>query len=103
MHRALFTTPNRLSPGLYLNLAHELKLDQEKFSACLNDPRQQREILRDIEEARRLGITGTPSFLIGKIQGETLTMISLAKGAASFAAFAKEINHLKSATRPETK
>ncbi|MBI3546984.1 MAG: thioredoxin domain-containing protein [Gammaproteobacteria bacterium] len=104
MHAALLTTSNQLSPALYQQLAHELDLDQKKFSACLNDRQQEREIQRDIDEARRLRISGTPSFLIGKIQGETLTMISLARGAASFAAFAKEIEDLsKAMATPEIK
>lgn len=103
MHRALFITPYQLSAALYLNLAQELKLDQAKFSACLNNPQREREILRDMEEATRLGITGTPSFLVGKVQGEKLTMMSLAKGVVNIAAFAKEIDSLRSATTPETK
>ncbi len=103
MHRALFTTPSQLSAGLYLNLAQELKLDRAKFSACLNNPQHEREILRDMEEATRLGITGTPSFLVGKIQGETLTMMSMAKGVVNIAAFAKEIDSLSSVATPETK
>lgn len=103
MHKALFITPNQLSAGLYLNLAQELKLDQAKFSACLNNPRHERQVLRDIEEATRLGITGTPSFLVGKIQGDTLTMMSLARGVVNMAAFAKEIDSLTSAAKPETK
>lgn len=103
MHRALFITPNQLSAALYRNLAQELKLDQAKFSACLNNPQREREVMRDMEEATRLGITGTPSFLVGKIQGEKLTMMSLAKGVVNMAAFAKEIDSLRSATTPEIK
>jgi protein-disulfide isomerase len=95
MHKALYANQQHLAPALYPELARRLGLDEAKFSACLKDPRQERGILRDMTEARQLGINGTPSFALGKIEGNTLTVMRLAKGAPDFNAFAQEIEKLR--------
>lgn len=93
MYNALFESS--LDPALYGGLARQLGLDVAKFSACLKNPASGRTILRDVSEARRLGINGTPSFLIGRIEGNVLTVAAMAQGAPSFAAFAHEIEALR--------
>ena len=107
MHEALYANHGKLSPTLYPLLARELGLDEAKFTACLGDASREQAVMRDVVEARGLGITGTPSFVIGKIQGDVLTVVRLAKGAASFEDFAREIEKLRktmdSGATPQTK
>ena len=95
MDQALYTNQERLGTGLYSDLAGNLGLDAGKFSACLDDPAQGRKILRNVDEAQRLGINSTPSFLLGKIEGDTLQVIRLARGAPSYEVFAQEIENLR--------
>jgi len=104
MYNALFE--NTLDPALYPGLAQRLGLDAAKFAACLKNPASGRVILRDLSEARRLGISGTPSFLIGRIEGNVLTVVAMAKGAPSWEAFSREIDalrHPKAGVTPQTK
>ena len=104
MYNALFE--NTLDPALYPGLAQQLGLDAAKFAACLKNPASGRVILRDLSEARRLGISGTPSFLIGRIEGNVLTVVAMAKGAPSWEAFSREIDalrHPKAGVTPQTK
>jgi protein-disulfide isomerase len=107
MHDALYANSGQLNPALYPQLGRELGLDEAKFTACLGDVSRQQLIMRDIGEARGLGITVTPSFMIGRIQGDALIVASMAKGAASFDAFAREIEELRktidSGAIPQTK
>jgi protein-disulfide isomerase len=107
MHEALYANNGRLAPELYPQLGRELGLDEAKFTACLGDASREHVIMRDVVEARGLGITGTPSFVIGKIQGDVLTVARLAKGAPSFKDFAQEIEKLRktmdSDATPQTK
>jgi protein-disulfide isomerase len=84
MHEALYANNAKLSPTLYPQLARELGLDEAKFGACLGDASRTQVIMRDVAEARRLNITGTPSFVIGTIEGDVLTVVRMAKGAPSF-------------------
>lgn len=100
MHDALYE--NTLDPALYAELARRLKLDTAKFSACRADPVTARAVWHDVAEARRLGISGTPSFLIGRIEGNTLTVTRISQGAPSFEAFANEIEALRRQQAPVT-
>lgn len=95
MHDALFDNQGRLGADLYPMLARQLKLDEAKFSACLDDRTQGQAIARDLIVARHLGFTGTPSFLIGTIEGDTLTVAREARGAPAFEMFAQEIEKLR--------
>jgi len=107
MHEALYANNGRLSPTLYPQLGRELGLDEAKFTACLGDASREQVIMRDVAEARGLNITGTPSFVIGKIQGDVLTVVRMAKGAPNFEDFAQEIEKLRmtpdSGATPQTK
>ncbi len=107
MHEALYANYGNLSPTLYPQLARELGLDETKFGACLGDAAREQAVMRDVVEARGLGITGTPSFVIGKIQGDELTVVRMTKGVASFEDFAQEIEKLRktmdSGATPKTK
>ena len=45
-------------------LASELELNIEAFTACLNDSAIQQQVFSDAQEGQRLGVSGTPSFLV---------------------------------------
>jgi protein-disulfide isomerase len=98
MHDALFVHQGQLGQKLYGELARQLKLDETKFSACLESHAYGQGIGRDIGTARRLGLTGTPSFLIGKIEGDMLTVERQSRGAPAFEVFAQEIEKLRQPT-----
>lgn len=107
MHEALYAHSGQLSTALYPKLGREIGLDESKFTACLGDASREQVIMRDVAEARGLGITGTPSFVIGSIQGDVLTVARMAKGAANFEEFAREIEKMRksmdSGATPRTK
>ena len=95
MHNALFAHQGRLGQNLYPELAHQLNLDEAKFNACLESQAPGQGIGQDIGTARRLGFTGTPSFLIGKIEGDMLLVSRQSRGAPDFQVFAQEIEKLR--------
>ncbi|TGK01285.1 hypothetical protein EHQ53_08735 [Leptospira langatensis] len=53
-----------LTPAWLEQKAKDLKLDMPAYKACLKDESVQKEIEGDITEAARLGIKGTPTFII---------------------------------------
>jgi protein-disulfide isomerase len=95
MHDALFANQDRLGQNLFLELARQLNLDEVKFNACLKSQAHVQGIGQDVSTARMLGFTGTPSFLIGKIEGDTLTVVRWSRGALAFEMFAQEIEKLR--------
>jgi protein-disulfide isomerase len=95
MHNSLFIHQSQLGQDLYPELARKLNLDAAKFSACLEDQAYGQGIGQDIGVARRLGFTGTPSFLIGIVEGDTLIVRHQSRGAPDFGVFAQEIEKLR--------
>lgn len=95
MHDALFAHQGRLGQNLYPELARQLNLDEAKFNACLESQAHGQGIGQDVGAGRRLGFTGTPSFLIGKIEGDTLIVTHQSRGAPDFKVFAQEIEKLR--------
>lgn len=76
-HDSLFSSTN-LTPTALNDLAIAHKLDEKQFSACLSSPASLDAIRKDAAEAKRLGIDGTPAFIIN---GKLIT------GALSFEEF----------------
>jgi len=96
-HDALFGFA-QLSLDKVQSIPHRLNLNAAEFENCLTSEDSQEAIVADMEEARRLGINGTPSFVIN---GKLLL------GAASVEEFTnaveRELNNaqLKTSTSPK--
>src|SRR5262249_47113271 len=80
MHDVLFQDQRSLEPPRLRVYAEQLRLDLPKFDDCVDAPP---DILGpDLAEARRIGITSTPTFLIGAIQPDrTVEVVSRINGA----------------------
>jgi protein-disulfide isomerase len=65
MHDELFAQPGRLNGEALVTRAVAVGLDEARFRACLTGGETRDKVGRDTAEARNLGITGTPAFLIG--------------------------------------
>ncbi|MCX6038212.1 MAG: DsbA family protein [Chloroflexi bacterium] len=63
-HDALFSGQYALGRAAYEQYAADLGLEPAAFTACLDDHRTQNEVRADAADATRLGLTGTPSFVI---------------------------------------
>jgi protein-disulfide isomerase len=63
-HDSLFSGKYSLGRVGYEQYATDLGLDAVAFTACLDDHRYQDEIKTDAAEAARVGLNGTPSFVI---------------------------------------
>ena len=63
-HDVLFANPPKSAAEDMLGFAKEVGLDLPKFEECLNSGRTRAAIEADVEEGQRLGLTGTPAFVI---------------------------------------
>ena len=82
-HDVLFAQSPKLAPDDLKRYAREVGLEAEKFDACLAGGTHKAAVQKDIDEATRLGINGTPAFFIN---GRMLT------GAQPVEAFARIID-----------
>ncbi|GAA5645125.1 DsbA family protein [Vibrio proteolyticus] len=87
MRDSLFANVRQLGDELYQKAAGELSLDMTKFTACLSDPKVVEKINEDITLATSLGVRGTPSFLIGRIENNEMVEPKLVVGAQDYRVF----------------
>jgi protein-disulfide isomerase len=97
MRYAILRNNTVLTSDVFFNdQAGILQLDLSRFGACVSDNSAfQREIRDDMSEAERAGVTGTPSFVIGRTSGSTLDGI-LMVGAQPYETFDVQLKALLS-------
>jgi protein-disulfide isomerase len=67
MHDSLFANQADLSDPAVFERAKTLNLDVERFSICMSSDRYADEIHKNVSEAQKLGVAGTPTFFIGTV------------------------------------
>ncbi len=94
MHDRLFENQKALEP--WAGHAEAVGLNVAEFDACLASGKQAEEVRRDMAEARKAGISGTPGFFLAYTdpKSKTVKSVSSLKGAQPFAAFKAEIDRL---------
>ena len=83
MHMILFANAKQLDEASLPGYAAQLQLDGTAFSACLASDRHLQSISSDMLEAKNAGISGTPSFVLGASNGDTVQG-NIIRGAQSF-------------------
>jgi protein-disulfide isomerase len=73
MRDQLFENSAKLENEHLHNYAEQIGLDVTAFDSCLASDRYLQEMDKDSAEAKRVGITGTPTFVIGKPKGDKLS------------------------------
>ena len=67
MHDLLFQNQQDLSDEAFIKYAGDLGLDIEKFKAALNSPEIDKLVEADADQARKLGVNGTPGFFVNGV------------------------------------
>ena len=93
MRWALMRNANLLSPAFITKTASDLKLDPDVFAACTASTRFDAAIQADMVEAVNVGVTGTPTFVVGRttpsgIEGPVIV------GALEYAKFDARLKQL---------
>ncbi len=94
MHDRLFENQKTLEP--WTPHAEAVGLDVAKFEQCLASGKFDQEIRRDMDEARKSGVTGTPGFMIGRTEPNSsrVKVLAVLKGAKAYADFKAEFDRL---------
>jgi hypothetical protein len=101
MHDRLFANQQAFEP--WTAHAEAVGLDVAKFEACLASGKFDTEIRRQMAEAGKAGLTGTPAFMIGRTDPKDtkVTVLAVLKGARAFADFKTELDkQLADADKP---
>ncbi|ABZ77058.1 DSBA oxidoreductase [Shewanella halifaxensis HAW-EB4] len=94
MRDSLFKNMKQLDDELYQQIASNLSLDMTKFNACLADEQMLNKVQQDVAYGSSLGIRGTPSFVIGRVENGQLISPKLIVGAQSYQTFARLLDEL---------
>lgn len=70
MHDLLFTYQNNLSSDTILAAAQQLDLDQAAFSACVQNHTYQAEVVKDVSDGIKAGVSGTPTYFFNGLRVE---------------------------------
>jgi protein-disulfide isomerase len=88
--------PSKLDMDSLVGYAGDLKMDTKAFRACVESDKYKSAIGRDIEEAMKLGATGTPTFVVGASTPEGVDG-ELMIGALPYQAFDEKLKDLEKA------
>lgn len=106
MHNSLFANQNAIAKKDLLDRAPKLGLDAGLFNQCLSSDRYSNDIDASVQAAEKLGVSGTPTFLIGPLDADGIT-VHVKKGFAGaypFEAFKSALDPLLAAPKaPDTK
>lgn len=88
MHDHMFRNQQALSRADLVKHSDALKFDSSLFGTCLKSEKPRLIVQRDIDEAKRLGLSGTPTFLLGEVTGKgTVLVRKKIVGSQSFEVF----------------
>lgn len=93
MHDRLFAMSPALAEENFIKAAEELNLDTKAFATCLAGKTSASQINRDTQDAVAAGITGTPSFILGRAKDGMVTG-TLMVGAKPLPQFEADIEKL---------
>jgi len=93
MHDALFEGGGKFSRDDILSYANSIGLQTDPFKSCLTSGRYDKDIKQDIQDAGKVGIRGTPAFVVGRTTDD-LVNGTLISGTRPFSTFQKEIDKL---------
>lgn len=97
MHDALFNDQKAKTDEAFKAMAESIGLDAAAFDTCVGSKKFDAQIKADQAEARKLGISGTPSFVVGLTDPKDSSTVHLTKfirGAQPYASFAAAIDEL---------
>jgi len=89
----MLDTSTDLGPDSILKYGQKTNLDMTAFSGCLKDKKYTSAIQKDTADAGTLGISGTPSFVIGKTAKDEIAGVRIV-GAVPYSVFDSTIKDL---------
>ena len=101
MHDRLFANQQQLQPEALGKHAEALGLDVQAFQACLDSSQYTAKIHESLKDGQKIGVTGTPAFLLGSTQGDgaEVKAVKFLIGALPFDMFKANIDKLLDAPK----
>lgn len=98
MRLALMKNANLLTPEYITRTAAELKLNAPVFATCIASTRYDSEIQAETAEGAKLGVTGTPTFVLGRTAPDSVEG-PVVVGAVPYSVFDTKLRQLLGAAK----
>lgn len=99
MHDKLFDNQKALGADKLPKYAKALELDVDAFDTCLASDNYKKIVETNISEGRKVGVRGTPSFVIGFSEGDQVKGTKLIRGAVGYSVFQKTVDKMLSSKK----
>jgi len=93
LRHTMIVNASQLQADKIMGYAQNASLDVAKFKVCIESDKYKAAIDKDIAEGTAAGVTGTPSFVLGRVQNGKLEGVRLV-GAMPYATFDAKIQEL---------
>ncbi len=97
MHDQIFANQRKMTDEDFLAHGESIGLNGNKFSKCMESSKYEEQVKQDLAEGKKLGIRGTPGFLLGFTDAKNPDKVRLTKflnGARTPQQFSNEIDRL---------
>jgi protein-disulfide isomerase len=91
LRHAMIVNANQLGGQNISKYASDIKLEMSGFQTCLDSGRYTKEVDRDLEEGAQAGVSGTPSFVVGRLVNGRLEGVRMV-GAMPYQNFASTLD-----------
>src|SRR5262249_50072136 len=98
-HSRLFANQRNLSRPDLTAHAQALGLNVQAFDQCVDSGKYAARIRKDIGEADRLGVSATPTFLVGVMDKGQLKSVQVIRGAVPYENFKSNIDQVLSSAK----
>jgi len=93
LRHAMIVNANQLGGQNIEKYASDIKLEMSGFRACLDSGRYTKDVDRDLEEGGQAGVSGTPSFVVGRLINGRLEGVRMV-GAMPYQNFASTLDEM---------
>ncbi len=103
MHDQLFARFQEIEKQDWTNFGTVIGLDSDEFSACVDSSKYAEAVTQDMTVANKLGVRGTPTFVLGELaeDGVTVKGWKMGSGAQPFQIFQQELEAMLSGAASE--
>jgi protein-disulfide isomerase len=93
MKELVFKNQSKIDVDSLAGYAKDISLNDDTFKSCMDEGKHLQEIRDEAQYAQSLGITGTPTFVLGKVVGDSVEGRVIV-GAQPLASFEAAINEM---------
>jgi protein-disulfide isomerase len=93
LRQVMIVNANQLQMSNLLTYAGDLKLNVDKFSACVTSGKYKADVAKDVAEGRAGGVSGTPTFVLGRMTDGSIDGVRIV-GTLPYATFDAKVRAL---------